>query len=368
MKKKLCYIIILMIGLLFTSCSSPVGPIEEYLEKLWEIQLNESIWTGFVPTEKYLLYKTQNNPTGKLYKVSKDGKSIQTLHTGGCSYGIPVIKSNIIYTNNCWGTIYAVMETDFSIIWSKSGFEWIPIPVADENYLYVTEENKISALDKANGNTIWATEILGKNAVSPVINGDNLYFATGRLFSDGYLYSINKIDGSINYRKVIPYIAINSQGGGSRAGVEIWNDFIFISGDNRIFYCFEKITGDLVWLFEADAPIQVTPGVSEGYVYFGTLNRTCYALDANTGKVKWSYQGGGSILFEPSFYHNYVMFKASGALLVLDKYSGKELFKMSSSTTEYGFSNAFWDTDGKIYAGGYRESDQQSILIAYQFK
>lgn len=84
--------------------------------------------------------------------------------------------------------------------------------------------------------------------------------------------------------------------------------------------------------------------------------------------LKWTYQGGGSIMYVPCFYQNYVMFKASGALLVLDKNNGKELFKMSSSTTNYGFINAFWDNDGKIYATGYSESDQQPMLIAFQFK
>jgi outer membrane protein assembly factor BamB len=148
----------------------------------------------------------------------------------------------------------------------------------------------------------------------------------------------------------------------------VWNNRVFVSGDNKIFYCFNKNNGDSLLSFKADAPIRVTPKVSDDKVYFGTLNRTCYALDANTGEFKWSYQGGGSILFEPSFYQNYVMFKASGALLVLDKNSGKELFKMSDSTTKFDFENAYWDADGKIYAGGYRNSDQQPILIAYQFK
>lgn len=369
MKKNLLYLVSLILGISLSQCSNPVGPIEDHLQKLWEVPLSEISNSGFAVSNNSLILKTQVNTTGQLYKISMDGKNIQTASIGGSTRGVPVVLNNVIYSNTSAYSLYALNEGDLSIIWSRNGFAWIPIPNADDNYVYVTDLDMISALNKSNGSTVWSTNIIGKNGANPVIDGNTIYFATGIIFKgDGYLYSINKIDGSINYQINIPYLENKSQFGGSRAGVEIWNNQIYVSGDNRIFYCFNKNSGELLWTFEADAPIEATSRVSEGYVYFGTLNRTCYALDANSGMIKWTYQGGGSIKFEPSFYQNYVMFKASGALLVLDKNSGKELFKMSSSTTNYGFMNAFWDADGKIYASGFKESNQKPMLIAFQFK
>ena len=368
MQNKITYTITTLLILSFSQCSDPVSSTDKHLEKLWELPLSEVSNSGIVISGNSLIFKTQVNLAGQLYKVSKDGKNVQTASIGGCTHGIPVVKDNIIYNNNCLYSLYALNENDLSVIWSKTNFEWIPIPAVDENYVYVTDVDEVSALDKNTGSTVWTTNIIGKNSVNPIVDGDVLYFATGSIFQDGYLYSISKDSGTINYQITIPYIEQKSQFGGSLGGVSVWNDRVFVPGDNWIFYCFEKSTGELLWSFEADAPMEVTPSVSDSYVYFGTLNRTCYALDFYTGSLIWSYQGGGSISSEPSFYQNYVLFKASGALLILDKNSGKELLKMSGTTTDYGFMNASWDADGKIYATGYRDEDQQPMLIGFQFK
>jgi outer membrane protein assembly factor BamB len=368
MQDKKTYIIITLLSLSLSQCSDPVSSIDKHFEKLWELPLSEVSNSGIIISDNSLIFKTQVNLAGQLYKVSKDGKNVQTASIGGCTHGIPVVQDNIIYHNNCVYSLHALNVNDLSVIWSKTDFTWIPIPAVDENYVYVTDMDEVSALNKTTGSTVWTNNIIGKNSVNPVIDSTVLYFATGSIFQDGYLYSVNKDSGTINYQITIPYIEQKSQFGGSLGGVSVWNDRIFVPGDNWIFYCFKKSTGELMWSFEADAPMEVTPRVSDDKVYFGTLNRTCYALDVYTGSLIWSYQGGGSISAEPSFYQNYVMFKASGALLILDKNSGNEFLKMSGTTTDYGFMNAVWDTDGKIYATGYRESDQQAMLLAYQFK
>ncbi len=361
-------IVSFLIFSLITQCISPSEPTIEDLEKLWEIELSELSNSGFLVAENELVFKTQVYINGKLYKVSKDGKKSHSVSIGGCTRGVPVLSNNIIYTNSCGYSLHALNLNDLTIIWEKTNFLGIPIPAVDEEFLYVTDINVVSALNKKSGSLVWSTPIWGKNAWNPVVDGDRILFATGGILNeDGYLYSINKSNGELIYKNKLPFIENNSQFGGSTAMVTIWENFVIVPSDNRFIYCFEKFSGELIWSFEADAPIWATAKVMDGFVYFGTLNRTCYALDVQSGQFKWSYQGGGSIMYDPTFYKNFVLFKASGALLILDRKNGKEIIVLNKSTTGYSFSNAHWDIDGKLYATGFRVADNIPILVAYQF-
>ncbi len=367
--KYLIYGSFLFVVSFFNFCSDPLSPGDEHLHLLWTVPLSEISNSGFATYDNYLIFKTQIRAGGELYKVSKDGKEVRTAATGGCTDGIPVIDGNTIYTNNC-DELYSLQGNDLTEIWKNSEFSWIPIPGVDDLYLYVTDQDLVRALDKFTGNTVWSTQINGKNAGKPEIDDSSIYFATGiDFFKDGYLYSINKRTGEINYEVLIPYIKENSQIGGSSSGVTLWRNYIYVTSTNRYIYCFNKSTGNLIWSYLADAPIEVTPAVSEDKVYFGTLNRTCYALNANTGNFIWTYQDIGSIKVQPLFYQNYVMFFEMGDIIILDKNSGKKILRMYDyENGKYGYFNAYWDTDGKIYASGYQSADQQTFLIAFQFK
>lgn len=368
--KILIYLVNLLTIVFFLSdCDDPLSPTDEHLQLLWKLPLSEVSNSGFSEYDDILLFKTSIRPGGELYKVTKDGINVQKVVTGGCTHGKPIKYNNTIYTNSC-DELYALNENDLSVIWKKSNFSWIPIPAADDTYLYVTDKDVVYALEKSTGNTVWSEQIYGKNSVSPAIDGDTLYFATGGdFFKDGFLYSINKLTGRIFYQKLIPYIEANSQKGGSVTGVTIWNNYLFVTSTNRNVYCFNKSTGEQVWKYTADAPIEVTPKVSEDKIYFGTLNRTCYALDVYSGSYIWSFQNLGSMQYEPSFYKNYVMFVENGDVIILDKNSGRKILNLYDfGKVKYGYICAFWDTDGKIFGSGFNESDQQPVLIAFQFK
>ncbi len=344
----------------------PTETGEDRLTKLWEIQLESLASTGFSVYDNSLIFKTSSNITEKLYKVTKDGKLLQSASTGGCTRGIPIVRDSIVYTGNCDNSLYALDVRDLSIVWSATDFGFMPMPIAGENFVYATDRNVIRALAKSDGHTVWYLPIVGLNTANPVVSGDTLYFTTWKWFADGYLYAINTADTTILYRRSIPYDPSKSQGGGSMGGVEIWNGRLFVAGSNRNFYCFDKATSDSIWAFETDAPMDCTPRVSDGIVYFGTLNGTCYALEASTGVLKWTYHARGSIVRDPAFYQSYVMFKSLGDLLILDKSTGRNILTLGSD--ELAFDNAFWDSDGKIFANGYKSTGLEGMLIGYQFK
>jgi outer membrane protein assembly factor BamB len=207
MKRLVLLVSIFSIATLIHGCSNPESPVDQHLKKLWELPIEGSILSSFTVTDQWLIFKTSGRNTGKLYKVSKDGDSVQTASTGGCTIGTARLHSGVLYSNSC-SSIYALRDSDLSTIWNKSTFASIPILAVDDNFVYVTDLNVLSALDKTDASVIWSTPIVGKNSANPVIVGDTIYFATNQLFADGYLYAVNKTDGTIAYRITIPYLRV----------------------------------------------------------------------------------------------------------------------------------------------------------------
>lgn len=369
MKRKLSLIIISIL-VCVSSCTSSTEPENSKLKFLWSQFFGNALTAGITNDDEYLYFQLSSY-NNKLMKIKKDGTGLEEYeYSAGTVFGVPVVDSKYVYAGNLFGTVDVFHKDSLNLIWSKQGLQWTSIVSIDEARAFCTGENEVYGLDKFTGSEIWKTEVFGKSIYNSVIDGDRLYLATGSIHrQDGYLYCLNKYDGSIIFKNTLPYMESRSQFGGSSAGVEVWNNYVYIPSDNRNIYCFNKTDGSLVWEFLADSPMITPPRVSDGILYTGSLNRTCYALDALTGTLKWSYQTVGSInRDQPQFYKNYVMFM-SGAMLIFDKSSGNLIADISPRTGDkYGYWVGFWDKDGKIYTGGFEESSQNHILLAFQFE
>jgi outer membrane protein assembly factor BamB len=375
MHKIFFYIFIVSIFITI-GCNRPTDSETDGVELLWKQELDESVTSGIVIDGNYLYFQ---GSTSRLFKIGRNGKGLQSFNTlNGASFGIPVIFNDFLSAGTSFSGanagsgahLYMLSKETLKPIWEKHNFYWNPIPVMDEKYLYCTEENGIYAFNKETGEEVWKTEIYGRNVYNPMVEDNRIYFATGSIHrQDGYLYCINKLDGSIVFRDTLTYMEERSQWGGSSGGVGIWKDYVYVPSDNWYLYCFNKNNGNEIWKFLADSPMETVPRVSDSILYFGSLNATCYAIDAEKGKLIWSYQTIGSIRRTPTqFYKDYVLFVSLGAILILEKKSGKLVVKLSSATGPYSYATAVWDTDGKIYTEGYEEKTQKHILIAYKFK
>lgn len=354
------YMLLMLLG-----CDNPIEP--NYKKAVWIIPLEESAHSPMVMDDKYIYF---NGSFTNFYKIEKaSGNKSKVNVTPTNLFGSPSLFDSTIYNGTRGGALHSINPKTLSIIWTKYGFQWTVITAADEFALYVTEENRISALQKSDGSLIWSTEIIGKNAFNPEVNNDRIYFVTGSMHrQDGYFYCLNKYSGEVVYRKTIPYYEDKSQFGGSSSGVGLWNDNVYVSSDNRYLYCFNKETGDSIWTYLMDAPSETPPRISEGIVYTGTLNRTCYAINASNGNFVWSYQTVGSISrIPPQFYSDKVVF-ISGAIIICDKKTGKLIHDISSRTGDkYGYISAIWDSDGKMYLTAFENPGDNFAVIAYQF-
>ena len=169
---------------------------------------------------------------------------------------------------------------------------------------------------------------------------------------------------------------------------------VFVGDDLGTLTCYSLNNGELLWTFRSGRRIVGTPAVADGIVVFGSADRNIYGLDAQngrclwtvsasepvlgavtiengiafigsgdhifraidiqTGNVRWTYCGvSGYVETRPLVVKDQVIFGAwDNTLYVLNKHTGKELWKWTGGLTRMHYSPAaVWPVaaHGKVF-------------------
>ena len=91
----------------------------------------------------------------------------------------------------------------------------------------------------------------------------------------------------------------------------------------RFLAALDARTGSTLWRFRA-GPIETSPLLVEGRVYFGSWDHRVYALDARTGRLDWSFATGGRVKAGVAYAHRTILAGSyDGSLYALDARSGR---------------------------------------------
>jgi eukaryotic-like serine/threonine-protein kinase len=108
--------------------------------------------------------------------------------------------------------------------------------------------------------------------------------------------------------------------------------------------------GTLAWTFKTGAPVNSSPAVYNGTVYFGSEDHNLYAVDALTGAQKWVFQAGSFIESSPVVVSGVVYFGCNdGKLYALNAATGAKIWEYS---TVYSLRSSPAVADGVVYIGG----------------
>lgn len=185
------------------------------------------------------------------------------------------------------------------------------------------------ALDVETGEVIWEKELTSNVWTTALAPGDSLLFAGTSIsfdFTKPTFFCLDPITGEIKWSKAIHTVTFqpvplesiiyvsNLQGdvyainfdGDIKWRYNVWNDSfpptgfgnlpavyenkVYIGGDDSIMTCLDAATGDRLWKFKVNAGmIFGAPTIGNEMVYFaGTgMVDTFYALDVETGEVIW---------------------------------------------------------------------------------
>lgn len=89
--------------------------------------------------------------------------------------------------------------------------------------------------------------------------------------------------------------------------------------------------GTLKWAFQTGAPIQSSPAVANGAVFFGSQDYIFYALDAESGSKRWEFPTGSWVDSSPSVASGAVYFGSNdGRLYALNTQNGQKIWEFST--------------------------------------
>jgi outer membrane protein assembly factor BamB len=203
-----------------------------------------------------------------------------------------------------------VGPSNLSLAWKfPTNGSVISSPAVVNGIVYVGSQDKnIYAVGAWSGTLIWKFATQGAVESSPAVADGKVY--TGG--DDGYVYCLNAYTGSLIWHTFIngnlPFtyntIVLKSS-------PAVSNGKVYIGSLDNYLYALDANNGNIVWKTKTNGPIESSPAVSDGAVFFTSqepASAVLYKLDANSGGVLWKqslpyvyqYQGGTEMLGSPS--------------------------------------------------------------------
>jgi len=174
----------------------------------------------------------------------------------------------------------------------------------------------------------WKFATNGSVISSPSIVDGIVYFGS----QDKNIYAVGAWGGNLIW-KFTTQSAVES----SSAVVD---GKVYTGGDDGFVYCLDAYKGTLLWKTFVNGSQEFTfgsvvlkssPAVSGGMVYIGSLDGSLYALDSNNGNIVWKTQTNGPIECSPAVADGAVFFTAqeptTGVLYKLNANTGGVIWK-----------------------------------------
>lgn len=190
----------------------------------------------------------------------------------------------------------------------------------------------------------------------------------GRVFlaqQKGLFFALDAASGRVRWRKSTGRCSAASPALSKGVVYQSWMDFVPCpqgrAGAAGFVIAWDASTGRTRWKFNA-APVESSPLVVGGTVYFGTWDNKVYALDAKTGRKRWIAQTDNRMNTSPAYWGGTIYIASdSGTLYALSARTGKQRWSARSggeffyATPTVAHGRVYiGNTDGSMYAYGAR--------------
>jgi len=267
---------------------------------------------------------------------------------------IPLIKNGVLYIGDIEGRLWAVNTTDGSLKWYSSpiiypsnSIDASPIINDSATTLYITsDDGMVHSYDAATGTMKWSS----LNTGNPIQSRPALYNNTVYAGCFSRMYAFDAQTGAYKWNSTDPHTTLNSS-------MAISNNKALVGGDDGYFYSVNLADGSLNWKKPLPLPGGITssPIVTGGVIYVGSVGRV-YALDETTGAVNWENDtvGDSSAVYSGPVVTDNYLYTGSvlGNFYQLDKKTGKILWTIHPLAASWHSSPCVVKYSGKVFYPG----------------
>jgi outer membrane protein assembly factor BamB len=234
----------------------------------------------------------------------------------------PAIVQDRVAINNWGGTFY--LDKDGLLVWQNSEVKGAYSPVIGyDNVLVGGKDGYLYSLNKTNGEINWKTQItqnpgLSGVAAPPKIVKGKVYVGSYDFTGGaGYLYCLDEKTGAVLWKNT----TLSSVYFSSPA---VGNDKVYI-GTMGLYnssgldwkepygvFCFDSETGRRIWSFSVDGSVGSSPTIVDGKLIFTSKDGYLYCLNIEEGNLIWKKNIGSSVS-SPAVYEN-TIFVGSGEM------------------------------------------------------
>lgn len=208
------------------------------------------------------------------------------------SFSSPTVRDGTVYIGSRDNRVYALDTADGSPVWTfETGNEVRhSSPTVVNGTVYVgSMDNRVYALDMEDGSQVWAFETDDEiRQSSPTVEEGIVY--VGSL--DSTVYALDATDGSVEWTV--------QTGDEIRSSPTVVDDTVYVGSDDHSVYALNAADGTRRWVFETNGDVRSSATVVDGVVYIGSHDTHVYALNAEDGSQEWAFETGKRVESVPT--------------------------------------------------------------------
>ncbi len=198
----------------------------------------------------------------------------------------PTVDDSGVYVGSDAGW-FLKMNHDGEILWSfyipGSGNGIHGSAAIDDKKVYIGAYNGfLYALDKMNGDLVWANPVADYIGASPLLAGGFLYISAETSHPDGLVAKIDCNTGKTLW--VSQWLGGHSH---SSPTYDENNKLILAGANSGRFHAFHENSGETAWKIQIHGQIKGTAMIHDSQVFFASWSKNYHSLDLKTGKENW---------------------------------------------------------------------------------